>query len=107
MLHFDNWYPKFGEPDINLLVDSILMKLPSLDITIAHMGTSGGFNEKTKRIIDVFSVLFENQAILERHQIKFNTSAVALDKDSEGVSKLSDSEFKELKKYIQKLGEEE
>ena len=104
LLHFDNWHPKFGRPDIRILVDSVLEKLPAMEITIAHLGTSGGFNEKTKRIIDEFVLLFDQQAIPPRHLIRFDLSAAALDKDSEGVPKLSKKEFAELKEYIKKIG---
>ena len=54
LLHFDNWHPKFGKQDLEILVDSILTKIPSLELRIAHFGTSGGFNEKTKKFIDAY-----------------------------------------------------
>ncbi|HMS08899.1 MAG TPA: hypothetical protein PKE66_05415, partial [Pyrinomonadaceae bacterium] len=39
-----------------------------------------------------------------KHKIKFDISAVALDKDSEGVRKLTDDEFAVLARYIRRLG---
>jgi len=104
LLHFDNWHPKFGPPDIALLVDSILADLPPVTLRIAHLGTSGGFNDKTKRFLDVFLDQFAQGNVPDRHRILFDISAVALDKDSEGVSKLTEEEFKELRKYFAKLG---
>lgn len=104
LLHFDNWHPKFGELDIELLVDSILNEIKPIQLQIAHFGTSGGFNEKTKRFIDAFVALRNQNRIPSKHKILFDISAVALDKDSEGVSKLSEEEFMELKKYINKIG---
>ncbi len=104
LLHFDNWHPKFGPRDMNILVDSILQDIPAVELRIAHFGTSGGFNDKTRRFLDESVRLFEAQKIPERHQIWFDISAVALDKDSEGVTKLSTADFENLKTYIQKLG---
>lgn len=104
ILHFDNWHPKFGKPDLELLADSILQDLPPLVLQIAHFGTSGGFNEKTKRFIDAFVELKEENKIPARHTILFDISAVALDKDSEGVPKLTDEGFVELAEYIDKIG---
>jgi len=104
LLHFDNWHPKFGKPDIEILVDSILNEVGPLQLQIAHFGTSGGFNEKTKRFIDAFVDIRNANRIDSKHKILFDISAVALDKDSEGVSKLTEEEFKELKKYIHKIG---
>ncbi|MET2984423.1 amidohydrolase family protein [Aureibaculum conchae] len=104
LLHFDNWHPKFGKPDVEILVDSILVDLKPIKLTIAHFGTSGGFNQKTRNVIDTFVGLYRNDKISNRHTILFDISAVALDKDSEGVEKLTKSEFKELKSYCNKLG---
>jgi predicted TIM-barrel fold metal-dependent hydrolase len=104
LLHFDNWHPKFGKPDIEILVDSILTDIQPLDLQIAHFGTSGGFNDKTKTFIDAFVELRKQNRISNKHKIKFDISAVALDKDSEGVPKLSDEEFTILREYINKIG---
>ncbi len=104
LLHFDNSHPKFGKPDIELLIDEVLADVQPIELTIAHFGTSGGFNQKTRDFLDTFISLFEEGRISKAHNIKFDISAVALDKDSEGVKKLTDEEFKELKKYCDRLG---
>ena len=61
-------------------------------------------NDKTKRLINSYVDLRDNNRIPSRHQILFDISAVALDKDSEGVSKLTEEEFAELRVYINKIG---
>jgi len=104
LLHFDNWHPKFGKPDIKILVNNILKDLDHIHLTIAHFGTSGGFNKKTKNVIDAFLELQKNSKILKKHTILFDISAVALDKDSEGVKKLTENNFSELKIYCDKIG---
>ena len=104
MLHFDNSHPEFGRPDMEILADSILSKLNRIDLTFAHFGTSGGFNQKTKDIVDTFVEYREEGKIPRRHTISFDISAVALDKDSEGLKKLTAEEFQELKAYCDKLG---
>ena len=104
LLHFDNWHPKFGQPDVEILVDSILQELPSLVVRIAHFGTSGGFNEKTKKVIDTFVDLRSAGRIPERHRLYFDISAVALDKETEGVPALTEEDFRELRQYIDKIG---
>jgi predicted TIM-barrel fold metal-dependent hydrolase len=102
LLHFDNGHPKFGHPDVQILIDTILKDIEPVKLQIAHFGTSGGFNQKTKNVIDAY--LEMKSKITSYHHIVFDISAVALDKDSEGVSKLSDEEFSELKDYVHKLG---
>lgn len=104
LLHFDNWHSKFGRPDLELLVDSILTDLPPVHLQIAHFGTSGGFNDKTRRFLDAYIALRKEGRIPDQHKIKLDISAVALDKDSEGVSKLSKAEFGILRQYVEKIG---
>lgn len=104
LLHFDNLHRKFGKPDVDLLVDSILKDLAPVDLQIAHFGTSGGFSQRTRDFLDAFIVRLENDEFLKKHRIMFDISAVALDKDSEGVRKLTDDEFVALATYIRKLG---
>lgn len=106
LLHFDNWHPKFGAPDLELLMDSILTHIPAINLRFAHFGTSGGFNDKTKEFINAYLALKANNRVPARHKIYFDISAVALDKESEGVSKLSSNEFKELAQYTRKIGVE-
>ncbi|MBL7996498.1 amidohydrolase family protein [bacterium] len=102
LLHFDNWHPKFGKDDLALLVDSVLANLRPIKINMAHFGTSGGFSDKTKAFIVAYEKLRDK--ISERHTIYLDISAVALDKNSEGMNKLSDEEFKILNTYIHKIG---
>ncbi len=104
LLHFDNWHPKFGKRDLGIMMDTLLKDIPPVRLQIAHFGTSGGFNEKTKAFIDAFLELKDGNHFPEGHQIMFDISAVALDKDSEGVEALTDDGFKELRKYIDKIG---
>tara|TARA_R110000868_G_scaffold147982_1_gene369644 strand:+ start:219 stop:482 length:264 start_codon:yes stop_codon:yes gene_type:complete len=49
-------------------------------------------------------MLFKNNIISEKHTILFGISAVALDKESDGVKKLTEAEFKELKILCDKIG---
>lgn len=106
LLHFDNWHPKFGQPDLELLMDSILTHIPAINLRFAHFGTSGGFNDKTKRFINAYLALKAQNRVPKKHEIYFDISAVAMDKDSEGISKLSRNEFKELTEYIREIGVE-
>lgn len=104
LLHFDNSHPKFGERDVRLLADSVLHGLAFVDLQIAHFGTSGGFTQKTKNVLDAFIGLFNEKHPISTQNIKFDISAVCLDKDSDGVSKLTEAEFLELAGYVRKLG---
>lgn len=106
LLHFDNWHPKFGKTDLKILNDSILNVIPPIELRIAHFGTSGGFSQKTRDFLEAFIDMKERAQFSKEHKILLDISAVALDKDSEGVSKLTDTEFEQLKGFISKIGEE-
>lgn len=104
LLHFDNSHRNFGAQEVQILVDSVLEPLKYVDLQIAHFGTSGGFNNRTKAVLDAFIQRFEDNQFIKKQRIKFDISAVALDKDSEGIAKLSEQEFSELARYCRKLG---
>lgn len=104
LMHFDNSHPKFGKKDVKILADSILTGLNYVNLQIAHFGTSGGFNQKTKETLDAFIELFQTNHPISKHSITFDISAVGLDKDTEGISKLTSNDFDELAKYSRKLG---
>ena len=104
LLHFDNSHRRFGGPDVDLLVGSILDDLRPVKLRIAHFGTSGGFSPRTKAFLDSFTEHLRTNSKLKRHRIMFDISAVGLDKDSEGVRKLTDEEWTELGEYCRKLG---
>jgi predicted TIM-barrel fold metal-dependent hydrolase len=104
LMHFDNSHRRFGKPDVDLLAGSILNDLKPVKLRIAHFGTSGGFNLRTKVFLDAFIEQLNSNAKLKKHKITFDISAVGLDKDSDGVRKLSDEEWTELGSYARKVG---
>ncbi len=104
IMHFDNSHRRFGEPDIKLLTGSILKELRPVNLRIAHFGTSGGFSARTRAFINSFIAELDSNKSLTKHRITFDISAVALDKDSEGVRKLTDEEWAVLGRYVRRLG---
>ncbi len=104
LLHFDNSHLKFGRRDMLILADSVLADLDFAEVQIAHFGTSGGFSLRTQEILDVYLELRTLGHPSMRHKIIWDISAVALDKESEGVAELTDDEFTRLAKYCRKIG---
>lgn len=104
LMHFDNSHRKFGRRDVGLLADSVLHGLAFVDLQIAHFGTSGGFNSRTAEVLDAFIELFASDHPAAGMNITFDISSVCLDKDADGVPRLSDEEFVSLGQYCRKLG---
>ena len=105
LLHFDNSHPKFGARDIGIFYAQILAKIRPAKIQIAHLGTSGGFSDKTIRVMNAFRnemarASFHNK----KHRILFDLSAVALDKNSQGVQKLTPDQFEALAAILRRTG---
>src|SRR5690606_1519686 len=78
LLHLDNSHRRFGEPDVKLLTGSILKDLRPVNLRIAHLGTSGGFSQRTRAFLNAFIAAFASEPGLKRHRITFDISAVAL-----------------------------
>jgi predicted TIM-barrel fold metal-dependent hydrolase len=106
LLHFDNWHPKFGRRDLGILADSILRIIPPMSLTIAHFGGSGGFSEKTKSFVSAYLDLRRAERLPGAHTFRLDISAVGLDKDSEGVDRLSAQEWSQLRTYLDSVGVE-
>jgi len=104
LLHFDNWHPKFGKRDIKILADSILKDIDPITLTIAHFGTSGGYNNKTKTFLNAFIHELNSNESLLGHDIRFDISAVVLDKDSQEIPALSKAQCNAVRGYIDSLG---
>ncbi len=104
LVHFDNTHRRFGETDVKLLTGLILKDLDPVRLRIAHFGSSGGFSTRTIAFLDSFISELASSRDLRKHKITFDISAVGLDKDSEGVRKLSDDEWAELGVYVRRLG---
>jgi predicted TIM-barrel fold metal-dependent hydrolase len=104
LMHFDNSHPKFGRADVKILADSVLINLDYVNLQIAHFGTSGGFSQKTKSVLESFIELFQSNHPVSKHKITFDISGVCLDKEAEGVAQLTENEFAELAVFCRKLG---
>lgn len=104
VIHFDNSHRKFGRTDVMILADSVLRGLEFVDLQIAHFGTSGGFNQRTIGVLDAFIEIFNSDHPVAGKNITFDISAVCLEKDGDGVSRLSEAEFASLALYCRNLG---
>ncbi len=104
ILHFHNQREDFGEADVGLLVDSVLAPAPPLELYLAHLGTSGGFNHLTRGIIRRFAEALNDRRTLAHHTIWFDISAVALTEETEQVPPLSPADFADLSGMLTELG---
>ena len=104
VLHLHNGSESFGIKDIKIFIDSILANLPELELYIAHLGTSGGYNKITEEILNSFIDYFNSSRMPEKQKIFFDISAVVLTESLEGIPKLNKDEFGQVSNKIRELG---
>jgi len=93
-----------GNAAAALLIDSVLVPAPPLDLIFAHLGTSGGFTFETSSFIGRFAESFRSRPELRKHTIRFDISAVALVEESEQVPALTPEDFNTLASGLRELG---
>jgi len=99
LLHFDNSHPKTGSRDVGLLLNEVLKGLNPMTIIVAHLGNSGGFNDKTIDIVSSIEKL-QNEGKAWQHRFYYDLSAAGLVEDTEYVKKLTDDDSAQTIPYI-------
>jgi predicted TIM-barrel fold metal-dependent hydrolase len=93
-----------GDESAALLIDSVLVTGPPLEITIAHLGTSGGYGFTTSAIVRRFAEALRSRPELRKDRVWFDISAVALTTESEQVPALTPQDFTSLAADLEDLG---
>jgi predicted TIM-barrel fold metal-dependent hydrolase len=100
LLHFENGSGRFGQLDIDVLIDSVLTGVSPMVLILAHMGTSGGFTPMTERIVRSLS----SAARPRDHSVYFDISAVVLSDTTEGVLPTSSEEAARAASLMREIG---
>ncbi|WP_173021396.1 amidohydrolase family protein [Lewinella sp. W8] len=102
LLHFDNQDPNFGRRDFSLLLDSVLVDLPPLELRLAHLGSRGGrFSPQNLEVLNAFLDRQRRGKIPEGHQFLFDFSAVAFQENAEDIPPLTPQDVTLLNEYFQ------
>lgn len=104
LLHLDNQSDAFLDEDAGLLIDSLLLPGPPVELILAHFGTSGGFGNRTRAILRRFIGALRDEPGLSRHTLRFDISAVALVEPAEQVPALTPEDFADLSGMLVELG---
>lgn len=94
LLHFDPQRRGLDIPDVLRFAEEVLGPYPDLELTIAHLGGSGGYGAWTRRVFAAFGGWLEREAAAGRVRpgLRFDLSAVLLERESEGVPATTDEE---------------
>ena len=104
LLHFDNQRELFGVDDASILIDSVILPIPGLELFLAHLGTSGSYSYKTRMILGLFADSLKSNPALREHRIWLDISAVGLTEPSEQVPALTPEDFVDLSGQLLNLG---
>lgn len=87
-----------------LLIDSVILPGPPVEVIVAHLGTSGGYTLGTRAIVRRFADALKGDAALSRRKVWFDISAVALTEGSEQAGALTPEDFADLSSDLVELG---
>lgn len=106
LVHFDPQRRGLDVPDVTRFAAEVLGPYPDLDVTIAHLGGSGGYRAWPRRVFGAFLDWLdaEKQAGRARSGVRFDVSAALLEKESEGVPATTDAEAAELGRDLLRAG---
>jgi predicted TIM-barrel fold metal-dependent hydrolase len=93
-----------GDAAAALFIDSVLVPGPPIELTIAHLGTPGGYGFATSTIVRRFSEALGSLPELRKDRLWFDLSAVALTGESEEVPALTAQDFTDLASDLRGLG---
>lgn len=77
----------------------------SIDITLAHLGAAGGFNDVSEAVISGFDALRAADPMFRTGSgIRFDLSGAILAEETDGIPATSDERCRALSKLIQQIG---
>jgi len=103
-LHFDNQHESFGADDARILIDSVIVPVRGLELTLAHLGTSGGYNYKTRMILGLIGDSLKSNAVLGGRTFLLDISAVGLTEPAEQYPPLTPEDFADLSSQLLDVG---
>jgi len=106
LLHLDPQRRGLETADVERFLREVLGPHPDLDVIVAHLGGSGGYGAWTRSVFrTVLDWLDTRRAAGEaRSGVRFDVSAVVLERESEGVPATTAEETRELAADLRRAG---
>ncbi|MFZ5989065.1 MAG: amidohydrolase family protein [Bacillota bacterium] len=105
LIHLMNNNKDYGPEDAQIFIDEILAKHPDLRVCIAHLGGSGGYNDKVGDIFDTFIKAYKNNKNLNKHNLYFDISSVIVEETIKGyMEATTEDELHRMARQINNWG---
>jgi predicted TIM-barrel fold metal-dependent hydrolase len=103
LLHVDTGRGGLGAGDVERFFDRVLQPHPRLEVVIAHLGGSGGYGQRTRAAFRAFLDRLGRNG--DRGPlVRFDLSAVLLERESEGVPATTGEEAAALAADLRRAG---
>ncbi|MCO6511379.1 MAG: amidohydrolase family protein [Aridibacter famidurans] len=103
MIHL-NAYDPAGPAEMANAFAKELAAFPELEVYIAHLGGSGGYSDRGRKILRAFVERIKEDRKLRKMHLKFEISAVVLTEVSEEVEPPTEEQLKLLAADLRELG---
>jgi predicted TIM-barrel fold metal-dependent hydrolase len=104
LLHLDPQREAFDDDDVARIFERGLAGATNVDVIVAHLGGSGGFDARTQAILTACADWIESRPAGESPRLWFDLAAVPLTRSSEGMAASSREEIAALAPALRRLG---
>lgn len=106
LVHVDPQGSGVEVEDVQRFIDRVIAPYPELNITVAHLGGSGGYGAWTRSVYRTFATWLRNEEAVGRPRagVFFDLSAVWLENASEGVAASTASDGAALARDLAEFG---
>jgi predicted TIM-barrel fold metal-dependent hydrolase len=104
LLHLNAVYGGSRKQQVDILVRELIHKHPGVDVYIAHLGGSGGYDSRVEEVLRAFGGHLRRGGMLEGRRVFFELSAVVLTESSEGVEPPGAERLRQLAADLREVG---
>lgn len=104
LMHLDDGSGNFGDRQAYDFWEKIIDPYDDLNLVIAHLGTSGGFNRASDSLLNAFGKLRNDDKISCADNVYFDLSGAVLLEEVDGMSPTNQEMCDELAKQMREIG---
>lgn len=106
LIHISGFERPFGAEESRIFWQELVRAHPGLHVYLAHLGASGGYNDRSKALFEGYQKLVSTAPKFARNRVFFDLSGAILAEAVEGIEPTSPERCKELAEKILEIGVE-
>ena len=104
LIHLDGLDGEFDQNIAAKFWSEIVAPNPKLTLVLAHLGSTGGFNDRSEALFATYRAACEKSADFSRMEIYFDLSGAVLLEETDGLPATSEERCQELAETMRKVG---